>query len=199
MGDELLSYNLFAYCANNPVMGYDPYGNWDWNLAGKIALAAGSAIVSIGVSAAVGFFTKGGVTGAIANGVEAVVAIGISAFNGGLCAEASGGSFWDGFMAGTVGGSVSAAFGSVDILGWDLAGRAAGTMVSELFYAEFTTGRITAGNIVNATMNAGMDVLFSGMSYGIFNSEAYEGIEKIMIRSGNDFAIDLLQSFLMAN
>ena len=32
MGDGLLSYNLFAYCANNPVMGYDPYGTWDWNL-----------------------------------------------------------------------------------------------------------------------------------------------------------------------
>jgi hypothetical protein len=26
----LLSYNLFAYCGNNPVMGYDPTGHWDW-------------------------------------------------------------------------------------------------------------------------------------------------------------------------
>ena len=22
--------NMYAYCGNNPVMGYDPYGTWDW-------------------------------------------------------------------------------------------------------------------------------------------------------------------------
>ena len=26
IGDELLSYSLFGYCANNPVMGSDPTG-----------------------------------------------------------------------------------------------------------------------------------------------------------------------------
>ena len=25
-----VSYNPFAYCQNNPVMGYDPTGYWDW-------------------------------------------------------------------------------------------------------------------------------------------------------------------------
>ena len=29
-GSNLTSYNLFAYCGNNPVMGYDPTGHWDW-------------------------------------------------------------------------------------------------------------------------------------------------------------------------
>ena len=28
IGNELLSYNLFGYCGNNPVMGYDPTGTW---------------------------------------------------------------------------------------------------------------------------------------------------------------------------
>ena len=31
----LTSYNLFAYCGNNPVMGYDPYGTFDWSSFGK--------------------------------------------------------------------------------------------------------------------------------------------------------------------
>ena len=26
---DLTGYNLFAYCSNNPVMGYDPYGQFD--------------------------------------------------------------------------------------------------------------------------------------------------------------------------
>ena len=27
---DILGYNMFAYCGNNPVMGYDPTGEWDW-------------------------------------------------------------------------------------------------------------------------------------------------------------------------
>ena len=47
-----LSYNLFAYCKNNPVMGYDPSGTFDW---GSLAqgggwLATGIAALVVGVS-----------------------------------------------------------------------------------------------------------------------------------------------------
>ena len=44
----LLSYNLFAYCNNNPVMGYDPSGSWDWGWKEQAKL--GVAIVLIGVA-----------------------------------------------------------------------------------------------------------------------------------------------------
>ena len=56
----LLSYNLFAYCGNNPVMGYDPTGTWDWGAAlsgagllstGLSALAAAAAILTCGAAA----------------------------------------------------------------------------------------------------------------------------------------------------
>ena len=30
VGDAFISYNLFVYCSNNPIMGYDPMGTWDW-------------------------------------------------------------------------------------------------------------------------------------------------------------------------
>ena len=48
----LTSYNLFAYCGNNPVMGYDPYGTFDWSSLGKGAgwLAIGITAICVGVS-----------------------------------------------------------------------------------------------------------------------------------------------------
>ena len=36
----LLGFNMFAYCGNNPVMGYDPTGHVDWGkfLSGVILI-----------------------------------------------------------------------------------------------------------------------------------------------------------------
>ncbi|MBO4308637.1 MAG: hypothetical protein J5885_02285 [Clostridia bacterium] len=44
-GDEFLGFNLFAYCGNNPVMGYDPEGTWNWGKFRK-AVTSGIAFVS---------------------------------------------------------------------------------------------------------------------------------------------------------
>ena len=47
-----LSYNLFAYCKNNPVMGYDPTGHFSWtdvfNTAAVVTLAALAVIAIVG-------------------------------------------------------------------------------------------------------------------------------------------------------
>ena len=40
---DLIGYNMFAYCGNNPVIGYDPLGEWNW---GKIA--EGALLAAIG-------------------------------------------------------------------------------------------------------------------------------------------------------
>ena len=45
---KLASYNLFAYCGNNPAMGFDPTGCWDWRskaLFGLGVLTVGVAIL----------------------------------------------------------------------------------------------------------------------------------------------------------
>ena len=39
---DLTGYNLFAYCSNNPVMGYDPYGQF--NLFGALKNITGALI-----------------------------------------------------------------------------------------------------------------------------------------------------------
>ena len=45
---EILGANLYAYCGNNPVMGYDPTGYLDWGSIGK-----GSGWLVVGISAVV--------------------------------------------------------------------------------------------------------------------------------------------------
>ena len=85
----LLSYNLFAYCNNNPVMGYDPSGTWDWGVAlsgasllatGLMAISAAATILSCGAAAplmvAVATVTLAAGTLTTVNGVAEVVEAG---------------------------------------------------------------------------------------------------------------------------
>ena len=46
-GSNLTRYNLFAYCGNNPVMGYDPTGHWDWGWKERAALGTTVFIVGL--------------------------------------------------------------------------------------------------------------------------------------------------------
>ena len=52
-GEDLNNYNLFAYCGNNPVMGYDPSGTTDWSSIGLGALFLGIGLFAVGVGASV--------------------------------------------------------------------------------------------------------------------------------------------------
>ena len=54
-----VSYNLFAYCGNNPVMGFDPSGMFDWGslfqgigwlTTGVTALFVGLSVLTCGVA-----------------------------------------------------------------------------------------------------------------------------------------------------
>ena len=38
---------MFAYCGNNPIMGYDPTGHWDWGWEEQAALGATVLIVGL--------------------------------------------------------------------------------------------------------------------------------------------------------
>ena len=62
--------NLYAYCGNNPVMGYDPEGTWNWSAFGLIAAIVVSAVVGVALTIA-----SGGIAGAVLGGA----AIGFSA------------------------------------------------------------------------------------------------------------------------
>ena len=71
---ELSGYNLFAYCANNPVMGYDPTGYVSW-----WGVLAGAALTVAGVAVAVASYGVGSPVGAalIMQGGALIAATGI--------------------------------------------------------------------------------------------------------------------------
>ena len=69
--------NLFAYCLNNPVMGYDPVGTWDWGRFGKAALIIGLTIAAVAITVA--SFGAGSVGGAMLIG--AAIGVGAEVFS----------------------------------------------------------------------------------------------------------------------
>ena len=72
-----LSYNLYAYCGNNPVMGYDPTGHWDWGKFTDKLATIGIALVSVAVGVAVGVAVTSATNGNVKSGIAAGAATAI--------------------------------------------------------------------------------------------------------------------------
>ena len=114
-GQGVLGHNMFAYCGNNPVMGYDPFGHFSWG----DFLDIGTTIISGVYSFAVGLGTfssslattgrpglsivkgvaKGATTyGAINNAVNAVYYNYFSEPNNDLDQDVGKSSYVDGYV-----------------------------------------------------------------------------------------------------
>lgn len=50
--ESINGLNLYAYCGDNPVMGYDPDGTWDWDKFWKALLLIVTAVAAIAISVA---------------------------------------------------------------------------------------------------------------------------------------------------
>ncbi len=84
--ESINGINLYSYCGNNPVMGYDPDGTWSWTgffnvvaavavvvaVTAAVALTAGAAAFAVGASTAVITTVTAGavVGGAVIGGLE---------------------------------------------------------------------------------------------------------------------------------
>ena len=73
-GQDITGYNMFAYCGNNPVMGYDPTGCWDWGVFADIVVTVVATAVAIGVGVGAGVVTyanTGSINAAVGAGAVA--------------------------------------------------------------------------------------------------------------------------------
>ena len=107
-----LSYNLFAYCLNNPVNRFDVNGNWSLPNWAKVAIGAvaiaGLAVATVFTGGAAGVIAGAALTGAISGGISGAVSGAVSgAIENGWQGALDGAC--TGFMAGTLIGGVTGA------------------------------------------------------------------------------------------
>ena len=103
--ESINGLNLYAYCGNNPVMGYDPNGTWDWGrfwtglLIGLATITAVAlTVATFGTGSIVGGIIIGATIGAAGSMFSQTVIegksfseinflqVGLSALTGALCA-----------------------------------------------------------------------------------------------------------------
>ena len=125
---SVLSYNLFAYCMNDPVNRFDVDGNWsmpNWlKVAVGVAAIAGLAVATACTGGVAGVILGAALSGAISGGASGAV---IGAIEGGISGGWQGAldGACSGFMSGTLTGAVSGALtsgasiatGAVEVVG----------------------------------------------------------------------------------
>ena len=170
-------------------MGYDPTGTWDWSLCGKVVFTVAVValcMTGVGAVAAVGATASGvSVSAAV---TTAVVTAGISttfsAIDGAICAQQSGGNWYDGAMAGAVGGAAGAFISSLtspnmgadSSLRMNVLGRMTSSLVYDVVYDSFSSqpDMSTGGYIFDVTMDATLSTIVyyytGGMSNGFLSS-----------------------------
>ncbi len=90
---DIPGYNMFAYCSNNPVIGYDPLGTWDWGtflggvtliVVAVVAVAAAAPILTCASAcAAIQIVASMTVVSAVATGINGLAEVveGITDYN----------------------------------------------------------------------------------------------------------------------
>ena len=177
--------NMYAYCGNNPVMGYDPYGTWDWESIAKIAL---------GVLIVTGLAVASIVTAGTASVVLAGATIGAGAgfVGGGVSGLVSGGGlagFADGALFGTVTGAISGAVAASGLgVGWQMGINAGLNAGNYVVTQAISGGKITLGGLA---ISAGLGATL-GLSGGHGWTSAAMGGKLLLA----DVAMNMSKNFL---
>ena len=137
--EQLHGLNLYAYCANNPVMGYDPYGTWDWGkFFGWITVIA-LAAVGVGLIIATGGMVAAGLI--VSNGIAASTMVGagvgiVAGISGSIMAQGGIKNLkninpWDIAISGAIGAGIGAISGAVSF-GFSQIGKHAGELLGNM-------------------------------------------------------------------
>ena len=150
-------YNRYAYCNNNPVMGYDPEGNFWWKIIAAVAVVAVLVVASICTAGtAAGVVLAGAAVGATVGGAVSGVTKGVEAVE-------KGESFLEGLADGVLEGSLSGAVsGAVAASPLNVFGQVATNMVISAGMYALTTEDFSHEELAGAALVGGVAGLVGG-------------------------------------
>ena len=205
-----LSYNLFAYCLNNPVNRFDVNGNWsmpNWLkvTVGAVAIA-GLAVATVCTGGAAAVIYGAALSGAIAGGASGAVmgAIG-GAISGGWQGALDGAC--SGFMSGTlIGGATGAASAGLNIAtgATTVVGNAHGSTLHKLA-TNMEAGKMTAsGQYSQIGVNKALKTMgLNGTSrpdvIGIAKNGMNKLVEVVSPRQSSNYIINKMSNMLSNN
>ena len=173
IGGDVLAYNMFAYCMNNPVNMSDPTGNWPKWIENTVkvisaVVAVTAAVVAVG---AVSAFTAGTGSAAAVYGATIFLGAALSGINGGIANEAKGNSYANGYLGGATGGAIQSSCSkttSGTILGGSL-GVTVGTAITDIMnnIDPYSTNSTAKEIVSNAITSGGKALVTSSLTAGI--------------------------------
>ena len=207
---ELLSYNLFAYCLNNPVNRTDINGNWSLPNWAKVAIGtvaiAGLAVATVCTGGAAAVICGAALSGAIAGGASGAV---IGAIGGGISGGWKGAldGACSGFMSGTlVGGVTGAASAGINIAtgATTVVGNAHGSVLHKLA-TNMEAGKMAAsGQYSQIGLNKALKTMgLNGTSrpdvIGIAKTGVNKLVEVVSPRQSTNYIVNKMSNMLSNN
>ena len=207
---SVLSYNLFAYCMNNPVNRFDVDGNWSLPNWAKVAVGAvaiaGLAVATVCTGGAAAVICGAALSGAIAGGASGAV---MGAVGGGISGGWQGAldGACSGFMSGTlIGGVTGAASAGLNIAtgATTVVGNAHGSTLHRLA-TNMEAGKMAAsGQYSQIGMNKALKTMgLNGTSrpdvIGVAKSGMNRLVEVVSPRQSTNYIINKMSSMLSNN
>ena len=205
-----LSYNLFAYCLNNPVNRFDVNGNWsmpNWLkvTVGAVAIA-GLAVATVCTGGAAAVICGAALSGAIAGGASGAV---MGAIGGGISGGWQGAldGACSGFMSGTlIGGATGAASAGLNIAtgATTVVGNAHGSTLHKLA-TNMEAGKMAAsGQYSQIGVNKALKTIgLNGTSrpdvIGIAKNGMNKLVEVVSPRQSTNYIINKMSNMLSNN
>ncbi len=176
--EHINGLNLYAYCANNPVMNVDPTGTSWWSRFWKSVVKIFVAAVTVVALVSVAVLTAGTAVGVIALGAAVGGTLGFisGGITGAISAAANGGNILEGFANGALSGAVTGAISGA------FAASPVGYMGQVLFNAALSGAEYLVSSAINGTKANWIDF---GISVVTGGAAGFVGGKGVLNYSGN--------------